>query len=602
MAQQKFTLEDLNFGGVNYKKFTPEGKDLVFKGDAVVEKDKDAKEGEEELPRAEVKEGQLVVTDAEGKEHVLTSDGSDGDIVYAQAVHRNEWGINSGIFWSPKKSRLAFYRMDQSMVKDYYPMAGQKSHVVTIGVYDVEKDSVLYLQTADPVDRFFTNIAWSPDGRLIYIMELNREQNHMWLIAYDGETGQMVDTLYEETDDKYVEPMTPIVFLPWDESKFILQSQKDGYNHLYLFDATGKQLRQLTRGPWVVMNMVGFDEKDKAVVYLSNELSTMQRNIFKVDVRTGRRTLLDNGEGWHTAKLNEDGSMMIDNYSTPTLPRQIDITNTHTGKRTPYFTATDPWEGYDQPIFTSGTILAADSVTPLNYRMVFPHDFDENKKYPTVVYVYGGPHAHCVDASWHYGSRSWETYMAQKGFIVFILDNRGSENRGKDFEQVTWHELGREEMKDQMAGVSFLSTLPYVDSSRLGVHGWSFGGFMTISLMTHHPEVFRVGVAGGPVIDWQWYEVMYGERYMGTPQNNPEGYENASLLPRAKDLKGRLLVIIGKDDDTVLPIHAYSFLEKCIEEDIQPDFFVYPGERHNMMGHRSVHLHEKITKYFEDFL
>ncbi len=603
MAQEKFTLEDLNFGGANYKKFVPETKTLVWKGDELVEMaEGETPQMEEKWPKAEVRESQLVVTNVDGVEHVLTSDGTGGDIVYGEAVHRNEWGINTGLFWSPKRGKLAFYRMDQSMVKDYYPMAGEKSHVVTIGVYDTKTDSLVYLKTADPVDRFFTNIAWSPDERTIYVMELNRAQNHAELMAYDSATGELKGKIYEETDEKYVEPLTPIMFLPWDEGKFILQSQKDGYNHLYLFDTDGRELRQLTNGEWVVMKVVGFDERDKAVVYLSNELSNMQQNIFKVDIRTGRRTCLDNGEGWHTAMINEKGSKLVDNYSTPTVPRRIEVTDTHTGERTSYFEASDPWEGYDQPVFRAGTLLAADSTTVLNYRMVLPKDFDETEKYPTVVYVYGGPHAHMVDARWHYASRSWETYMAQKGFIVFILDNRGSENRGKAFEQATWHELGQEEMKDQMAGVEFLKSLPYVDAERLGVHGWSFGGFMTISLMTTHPDVFKVGVAGGPVIDWKWYEVMYGERYMGTPEGNPEGYAQTSLLDKAKELKGRLEIIIGKDDDTVLPLHAYSFLERCIEEGVQVDFFVYPGEKHNMMGHKSVHLHERITQYFEDFL
>jgi dipeptidyl-peptidase-4 len=234
--------------------------------------------------------------------------------------------------------------------------------------------------------------------------------------------------------------------------------------------------------------------------------------------------------------------------------------------------------------------------------MVKPTGFDPSKKYPTVIYVYGGPHAHNVDARWHYASRGWETFMAQKGYVLFILDNRGSENRGRDFEQATFRQLGQIEMEDQMRGVEYLKSLPYVDADRIGVHGWSFGGFMTISLMVNHPDVFKVGVAGGPVIDWRWYEVMYGERYMDTPQTNPEGYEKTSLLPRAKDLKGKLQIITGYNDQTVVPQHCLSFIEACILAGTQPDFFVYPGEPHNMRGHQSTHLHERITQYFEDYL
>lgn len=382
-----------------------------------------------------------------------------------------------------------------------------------------------------------------------------------------------------------------------------MQSQKDGYNHLYLFNKDGRQIKQITSGKWVVMNVLGYNTKHHSIIYESNELNPLQKNVWIVDINTGKRAMMDNsGKGWHNGSLSASGRYVLDNYSEPTVPRKIAIIDTENGHRTPYLTAADPWKGYNQPEFSTGTIKAADRVTDLYYRMVKPVNFDPTKKYPTIIYVYGGPHAHNVDARWHWASRSWETFMAQKGYLLFILDNRGSENRGKDFEQVTFRHLGQEEMKDQMKGVDFLRTLPYADMSRLGIHGWSFGGFMTISLMTNYPDVFKVGVAGGPVIDWKWYEVMYGERYMDTPQTNPEGYAQTSLLSKAKDLRGKLQIIIGTNDGTVVPQHALSFLKACIAAGTQPDFFVYPGEPHNMRGHQSVHLHERITQYFEDYL
>ncbi len=482
-------------------------------------------------------------------------------------------------------------------------MAGRTSHKVQVGVLDVATGKVIYLETGDPTDRYFTNIAWSPDDKLIYMFELNRDQNDCRLVSYDATTGAKVAELYRETSDKYVEPQNPIVFLPWDNSKFIMQSQKDGYNHLYLFNADGTLLKQLTSGNWVVMELMGFDKTRKAVIIASNEINPIQRNLFSVDVATGKRTRVDEGgKGWHSGVLSGDGSWLVDYYQEPDVPRNIAIVSNDGSKPVRYFTAADPWADYKVPEYRCGSIKAADGVTDLYYRMVMPVDFDPAQKYPTVVYVYGGPHAHNVDARWHYCSRSWETYMAQKGYLLFILDNRGSENRGRDFEQATFRQLGQEEMKDQMQGVEFLRSLPYVDMERLGVHGWSFGGFMTISLMTNYPDVFKVGVAGGPVIDWKWYEVMYGERYMDTPQSNPEGYARTSLIHKAKDLKGRLQVIIGLNDPTVVPQHAYSFLKACIGADTQPDFFVYPGQGHNMAGHQSVHLHERITRYFDDYL
>ena len=565
-----------------------------------------------------VADDQLCVMDADGQMCHLSDDGSR-EIVYGQSVHRNEFGIEKGTFWSPDGQKLAFYRMDQSMVTDYpqvdifprnaayepdkYPMAGMTSHKVTVGVYDMKTQHTIYLQAGDPTDRYFTNIAWSPDSKVIYMFELNRKQNDCRLVAYHATTGEKIAELYQETSDKYVEPLNPIIFLPWDDTKFLLQSQKDGFNHLYLFNKEGQQLKQLTSGPWVVLDLIGFNKKTKSVIIKSNERNHLQTNIYSVSVNTGKRTLLDEGVGVvQRALLSASGAKMTIAYSAPQTPRKILLTTTQKPKPVTLLQAEDPWKDYSQPTFESGSIKAADGVTDLYYRLVKPHGFDPNKKYPTVVYVYGGPHAHNVDASWHWASRSWETYMAQKGYVLFILDNRGSQNRGRDFEQVTFHQLGQVEMQDQMKGVEFLRTLPYVDMDRLGVHGWSYGGFMTISLMTNYPDVFKVGVAGGPVIDWQWYEVMYGERYMGTPQDNPEGYAKCSLLPMAKNLKGKLQIITGYNDNTVVPQHCLSFLDACIKAGTQPDFFAYPGEEHNMRGHASVHLHERITQYFEDYL
>ena len=575
---------------------------------------------------------QLYVVDGQGQKHQLTNDGSR-EIVYGQSVHRNEFGIEKGTFWSPDGQRLAFYRMDQSMVADYpqvdiypreatyepdkYPMAGMNAHIVTVGVYDIATNKTVYLKTpngsvssdsvTDTRPIYFTNISWSPDAKTIYMFELNRDQNDCRLVSYDAMTGERISELYRETSDKYVEPLHPIQFLPWDSDKFIMQSQRDGYNHLYLYNKEGKLLSQLTSGAWVVQKVVGFNTKQKSIIVEANKYHPLHRQIYSVNVTNGKMTQLTTEDGVHRGELSATGSFLIDRHSHPTQPRNISVFTVSGGspaKATRLLTATDMWAWHDYalPIFECGSIKAADGVTDLYYRMVKPYNFDPNKKYPTVVYVYGGPHAHNVEAGWHWASRPWETYMSQKGYIVFILDNRGSEYRGRDFEQATFRQLGQIEMQDQMKGVEYLKSLPYVDSDKLGVHGWSFGGFMTISLMLNYPDVFKVGVAGGPVIDWKWYEVMYGERYMDTPQQNPEGYAKVSLIDKAKNLWGKLQIITGYNDNTVVPQHCLSFLDACIKAGTQPDFFAYPGEEHNMRGHASVHLHERITQYFEDYL
>lgn len=570
---------------------------------------------------AYVKDWNLFVTTADGKRHQVTTDGTR-ELQYGMSVHRDEFGISKGTFWSPKGNLLAFYRMDQTMVTDYpmvdiahrvaqlapekYPMAGMTSHKVTVGVFNPATDKTVFLQAGDPTDRYFTNIAWSPDEKTIYMFELPRTQDKAELVAYDAQTGASKGVLYTEENKRYVEPMHPIVFLPWDDSKFIMQSRRDGWNHLYLFDATGKMLKQLTKGRFEVIDLMGFNTKTQSAIFNCNKTGDIDHTHWSVSVKDARMELLDNGLGVHNGSLSASGKWIYDTWSSHDTFRHIDLVGTakNGGKVvvTNFKKYDSPWKSYNVPEIKGGTILAADGKTPLYYRLVLPVGFDASKKYPTVVYVYGGPHANNVENRWNYASRPWEIYMAQRGYIVFVVDNRGSQYRGFEFESCTHRHLGDVEMQDQMEGVKFLKSLPYVDANRLGVHGWSFGGFMTTNLMCSYPDVFKVGVAGGPVIDWNFYEVMYGERYMDTPQENPEGYESSNLLNKAKNLKGRLQIIVGYNDPTCVLQHSLSFLRKCEDAGTQPDYFVYPGDGHNMMGHDMVHLHERITRYFDDYL
>ena len=561
----------------------------------------------------------LFVTGEGEVSHQINPSQTEEGVVYGQAVHRNEFGIYKGTFWSPKGSYLAFYRMDQSMVTDYpqvntstriatlepdkYPMAGMTSHKVTVGVYHIQSGKTVYLQAGDPTDRYFTNISWSPDEKSIYVIELNRDQNHSQLVRYNAETGAKEAMLFEETHPKYVEPQHPIVFLPWDSNQFIYWSQRDGFHHLYLYNKEGQLIKQLTQGDWLVQDILGFNTARKEMIIASTEISPLQTNIFSLNVKTGKRTLLGQQDGTHSARLSASGTYLIDNFTSFNVPREISILPTNGKTGVNLLTATDPMkEQYNLPEITLGTIKAADGKTDLYYRLIKPVNFDPNKKYPAIIYVYGGPHAQLIHNNRFYDARGWDLYMAQKGYVMLTVDSRGSNNRGLEFENCTFRQLGVEEMKDQVEGAKFLQSLPYVNADKIGVHGWSFGGFMTTNLMLTYPEIFKVGVAGGPVIDWQYYEVMYGERYMDTPQTNPEGYKNSNLKLKAGNLKGRLEVIIGGADPTCVPQHSYTFLRACIDAGTHPDFFVYPEDGHNMMGRDRVHLHEHITRYFEDHL
>ena len=579
----------------------------------------------------------VFVQTADGTRRQLTLDGND-DIVYGHSVSRDEFGISNGLFWSPDGQRLAFYKKDQSRIPSYpqvditkriaqtyvdkYPMAGEESEDVSVAVYDVPSDRTVWLKNPKPTTDYMTNLSWSPDAQKLYVFELNRDQNHMQLFGYDATTGEKDTTpLLEEKHPKYVEPEHTLTFLPWDATKAIMQSRRDNWNHLYLLDlkkstypewhdaagggttSDGVAVKLLTPGDFEVRDFLGFNEKEKSVIFVGNVTHPLHHTIWSAPTNgKGKMTLISAGEGVHSATLSASGSQLIDTYSSPTVVRKVDLIQVKNGKTENLLTAEDPWKDYNAPEISSGSIKAADGVTDLYYRLIKPVNFDPSKKYPTVVYVYGGPHAHNVQASRGYYFRGWEIYMAQLGYVIFVLDNRGSQYRGLRFEQATFRHLGDEEMKDQICGVEFLKTLPYVDADRLGVHGWSYGGFMTTNLMCTYPDVFKVGVAGGPVIDWKYYEVMYGERYMDRPEENPDGYASSSLLPKAKNLKGRLQIILGYNDPTCVPQHTLSFIRACIDAGTQPDLFTYPGDGHNMFGTDQVHLHERITRYFEDYL
>ena len=555
-------------------------------------------------------------------------------IVCGQSVHRNEFGISKGTFWNADGTLLAFYRMDESMVTSYplvditarvgqvnairYPMAGMTSHKVQVGIFNPANGKTIYLNTGDATDRYFTNISWAPDGKSLFLIELNRDQNHSKLCQYNAENGELIQVLYEEEHEKYVEPQHAILFLPWDDSKFIYQSQRDGFNHLYVFDLKKKKYperyitkagttyrpfyenRQLTTGNWLVQDVLGFDVKRKEIIFAATKESPLQNNIYKVNVKNGKITSLDNGQGVHRVQLSANAEYMIDNYSTPDTPRRIVLTSLRNGKECQeLLVAKNPFEGLQMPNIETGILKAADGTTDLHYRIVKPADFDPNKKYPAIVYVYGGPHAQLITNGFMHDARGWDLYMANEGYILFTVDNRGSANRGMEFENATFRHLGIEEGKDQVKGVEFLKTLPYIDGNRIGVHGWSFGGHMTTALLLRYPEIFKVGVAGGPVIDWGYYEIMYGERYMDTPQTNPEGYQETNLKNLAGKLKGHLLIIHDDHDDTCVPQHTLSFMKACVDARTYPDLFIYPNHKHNVIGRDRVHLHEKITRYFK---
>ncbi len=548
----------------------------------------------------------LFYISTKGKKEKINPYGS-ANVMYGQAVYRNEFGTNKGTFWSPKGNFLAFYRMDESMVSDYvlvnsakntpeekvikYPAAGEKSHRVSIGIFSVETKKITYLATDD--NFYHTNLAWTTNEKELLITELNRAQNHFTLKAYNVQTGK-VRSLFSESAETYIEPKNPPFFI--SSTQFIWQSKRTGHNHLYLYDLSGKLIKPLTKGNFEVLSIDGFNPKTKQLFYSSNQNLVLEKNCYSLDLTNGISTLLSSECGWHEVKVSPSGKYLLDSFSSIHIPRKVNLININNSETTNLLTAENPYKNYQMPEVNYGTLTAADNETILHYRLTLPLNFDKYKKYPVIVQVYGGPYVQMVQNTWLGGGKGWELYWAQLGFVCFTLDNRGSTNRGKQFEEVLYKNIGKAPLQDQIKGIEFLHTLPFIDKNRMGVYGWSFGGFMATQLMLK-TEFFKIGVAGGSVIDWRLYEIMYTERYIQTPTENPEGYTQNDLTEFAQNLKGKLLMIHCELDPVVRIINTQRFLSAAQKAGKSVDFYYYKNQEHNVVGKERVNLFERITSY-----
>jgi dipeptidyl-peptidase 4 len=542
---------------------------------------------------------------------LIVTDNADKNIVSGQSIARNEFGISKGMFWSPNGQHLAFYQKDESEVHDYplldinqtpgelvsikYPMAGQKSEKPRVGIYHLATKQTVFISPRGASDDYLTNLAFTPDNNYVVIAEVNRAQNHMWLNVYEVKSGKFVRTLLEETNDRWVEPEHPAFFPNEKSNNFIWISEKDGFNNLYYYDFTGKLIRQLTTNKFVTKNILEAKNAGKLIYFSATGPNPLNTLVYSVDLN-GVQKQVTKEEGTHEVSISTDGRFIYDGFSSRTMPFKAEILTANGKKGKFLISSSDKLSDLKIGTAEISTLTAKDG-SILYTRLIKPSNFDPKKKYPVLVYVYGGPHAQLITNSWLDGANLWMYWMAEQGYLVYTLDGRGSAERGFAFESQIHRRLGTVEMEDQLTGVDYLKSLPYVDGNRLAVHGWSFGGFMTTSLMLRHPDVFKVGVAGGPVTDWKYYEIMYGERYMDRPEENPKGYEESCLLTHAGNLKGDLLLIHGTVDDVVVLQHNYALVKKFVELGIQMDFFPYPMHKHNVSGKDRVHLMEKILTY-----
>ena len=548
------------------------------------------------------------------KEKVTVTNESNKGIVSGQTISRNEFGINGGIFWSPRSSYLAFYQKDETEVTNYplldinetpgksvsikYPMIGQKSEKPRVGIYNLSTGKTVFIKPKNNADDYLTNLSWTPDEKYVLIAELNRGQNDMYLNVYDANSGAFVRTILNETSDKWVEPEHEAFFPNEKSNNFVWHSEKDGFQNLYYYSIDGKLIKKLTSNKFPAREIISANTAGTEIYFKATGPNPTNMLVYKVDLK-GKQTLITKDEGVHNVAISSDYNWIFDEFSNHSTPSKSLLYNKSL-KATTLLESKNKYDGYEMGTAEIKTIKAADGTTDLYTRLIKPSNFDPNKKYPVMVYVYGGPHAQMITNSYLDGANLWMYWMAEQGYLVFTVDNRGSDNRGFAFESVIHGRCGANEIDDQIKGVEYLKTLPYVDGNRLAVHGWSYGGFMTSSLMLRKPDAFKVGVAGGPVVDWKWYEVMYGERYMDTPAENQKGFDEASVLNYVKDLKGKLLLIHGTNDDVVLEQHNLALVKKFVEAGKQVDYFPYPMHKHNVTGKDRVHLMTKVLNYIID--
>lgn len=549
------------------------------------------------------------IFDIKNNKHIAVATSEEDGINYGQIVHRNEFGVNEGSYWSPKSTYIAYYRNDQRTVAEYpivhtnkriaevemirYPMAGEKSEEVTLEIYNTKTGQTTKVKTQGDKEQYLTNIAFSPDERSIYIAVLNRDQNHVALNQYDVESGNFIKTLFEEKNDKFVQPLHSMIFIPKRDHEFLWRSKRNGYDHFYRYDINGKLLKQVTNGEYDVKDFIGFDKT--SLLFTAYQNNGMEVQLMKSSIFKGKSIALTTEPGVHNVKVSDFGKI-YDTYSNVETPNIAQFIDKKGKVRTNILTAPNPYENVEIAQTKLSTIKAEDG-TILNTRMILPANFDENKTYPALVYVYNGPGVQLIQNTWLASASLWMHYLANQGYVVYTVDGRGSAHRGSKFEQATFRNLGFVEMEDQIKGVEFLKAQKYIDANRIAVHGWSYGGFMTTGLLLNYPEAFTCGVAGGPVMDWGLYEVMYTERSMDTPETNPEGFAKNNWIEQTTKLQDPLLLIHGTGDDVVVWQHSLEFVRKCVENGVKVDYFAYPEHKHNVRGKDRVHLIQKVIDY-----
>jgi dipeptidyl-peptidase 4 len=603
-SKKAYPLTDFALGKQRLAEYSPTGKLVAF-----------------------VRDNNIFIHNIEFREdEQITFDGKKNEIIngYPDWVYEEEFGFNKGFYWSPKGDRIAYYKFDESKVKEFqmamygglypdqntfkYPKAGEANSVTSVYVYDLNAMTSKRVDAGKKKDQYIPRIKWTKNNDKLCIMRMNRQQNQLDFLVTDLSTSQpfelKADVFFTEKSDTYLEVGDDLTFLA-DGSSFIVLSQRDGFNHLYQFDMTGNVVRQITQGEWDVTQFCGIDE-DKGIVYfVSGEESPLERHVYSQGLKKSGAKKLTENKGSNDPVFSSGYKYFINYHTDANTPALITLLNSK-GKEirvledNSALRANIKKYNFQKKEFFQFTNSGG---TALNCWMIKPPNFDASKKYPVFVYVYGGPSSNTVQDSWAGSNLLWHQLLAQQGYIVVSCDPRGTGMRGRDFAHCTYMQLGKFETEDLIEFGKHMQSQPYVDGGRIGIQGWSYGGYMSSLCMTKGADVYSAGIAVAPVTNWRYYDTIYTERFMRTPQENAEGYDNNSPINFVSELKGAYFLVHGSADDNVHYQNSMEMIDALVKENKSFDMFIYPNKNHGIYGGTTrMHLFEKMTTFLKENL
>ncbi|MDD3877007.1 MAG: DPP IV N-terminal domain-containing protein [Bacteroidales bacterium] len=547
----------------------------------------------------------------------VTNDGEYNEVINGATdwVYEEEFSFTQAFFWSPDGQKIAFYRFDESHVKEFvmmmygtlypeeyrykYPKAGEENAHVSIHIYNVPLKSTTLVDIGTEEDQYIPRIKWSKDPNKLAVLRMNRLQNHLELLFADARTG-VTNRVYEENNRCYIEINDHLTFTD-DGQMFIISSEKNGYNHLYCFDMNGNLINQITNGEWDVIDVAGYNSENKTLYYISTEDSPVTRHVYAININGTKKVRLSQNAGYNNPTFSKKFKYFINQYSNINTPPVYTVNNSRNGNEIRLIEGNSDLKRTMKELDIAQTEfikIPTENGILLNAWMIKPHDFDDTKKYPVLFYVYGGPGSQTVQDEWGGHNHIWFQMMAQQGYIVVSVDNRGTPGRGEAFKKATYLQLGLLETIDQIEAAKFLGTLPYVDKDRIGIFGWSYGGYLTLLCMTKGASYFKTGIAVAPVTNWRFYDSIYTERYMGLPKDNASGYDDNSPINHVDKLIGKLLIVHGSADDNVHYQNSMEIFNALVNANKPFDMHIYPDKNHGIYGgYTRLHLFSKMTAY-----